>query len=109
MSKQKLSNLRNELERSIFKAVKDSAESSFDKANLYARKKGLPIDPAVLNDVLGAMRTSFVSDVTNKLDAIHGLVETEVVKVLDAENPTLRKKSSKLAAGETSQQPTSAN
>jgi len=100
MSKEKLSNLRNELERSIFKAVKDSAESSFDKANLYARKKGLPIDPAVLNDVLGAMRSSFVSDLTNKLDGIHDLVHVEVVKVLDAENPTSRKRSQQKTSAE---------
>jgi len=94
MSTEKLSPLRNELERALFKAVKDSAENSFDKVNLYARKKNLPIDPNVLNDVLSAARSSFVSELTNKFDSLLAVTETEVVKVLDAENPTLRKKSS---------------
>lgn len=93
MNAEKLSALRNELERAIFKIVKDSAESAYDKTNLYARRKNLPIDPNVLNDVLAAMRSSIVSDIMNKLDSLHAVAMAEVVKVLEQENPTLRKRS----------------
>lgn len=93
MSTEKLSNLRNTFERALFKAIKDSSESAFDKANMYARRKDLPIDPNVLNDVLAAMRASFVSEMTNRLDPLHVVITEEVTKVLEAENPTSRKKS----------------
>ena len=104
MSTEKLSNLRNTVERTIFKAVKDSSESAFDKANLYARKKNLPIDPVVLNDVLSAMRSSFVSEMTNRLDSLHSVTAEEVLKALEAENPTLTSRK-KTAAGKQEAQP----
>ena len=100
MSTEKLSSLRNELERTVFKSVRDSSESAFDKTNMYARAKNLPVDPAVLNDILAAMRSSFVSEMTNRLDSVHSVVQSEVLKVLEQENPTLRKKSVKTASAE---------
>lgn len=100
MSTEKLSSLRNELERTIFKSVRDSSESAFDKTNMYARAKGLPVDPAVLNDILSAMRSSFVSEMTNRLDLVHAIVQAEVLKVLEQENPTSRKKSAKNSTAE---------
>ena len=81
--------LDTKIEKEVHKMVQSISEGTYDKLQMYARRNNLPVDYAVLDQLLSAMKVVITEIEMNSMDSFHSNIKKELDTFTGEENPTL--------------------